>query len=180
MRKSLRLLVLVVATTLGALALTAPASAAAPYCGITWGSLDKSSGTTDPTSASLSGVRAGQHDCFDRLVIDLANAGGVASYTVRYHSVDGVGTGLPVAVSGGASLEIILRAHGENFSIRDPNHVVSVSGFRTFRQVVSAGSLEGTTVLGVGTRARLPFRVFTLSGPGAGQTRLVIDVAHRW
>jgi hypothetical protein len=28
-------------------------------------------------------------------------------------------------------------------------------------------------------RARLPFRVLTLDGPGAG-TRLVIDVAHRW
>jgi hypothetical protein len=28
-------------------------------------------------------------------------------------------------------------------------------------------------------RARLPFRVFSLAGPGAG-SRLVIDVAHRW
>jgi len=28
-------------------------------------------------------------------------------------------------------------------------------------------------------RARLPFRVFVLAGPGNG-SRLVIDVAHRW
>jgi hypothetical protein len=28
-------------------------------------------------------------------------------------------------------------------------------------------------------RARLPFRVFVLRGPGSG-SRLVIDVAHRW
>jgi len=35
------------------------------------------------------------------------------------------------------------------------------------------------TTIGLGARARLPFRVFTLSGPGQG-SRLVIDVAHRW
>jgi hypothetical protein len=57
-----------------------------------------------------------------------------------------------------------------------------VTGFRTVRQVAWAGSYEGTTSLGVGTRARLPFRVFTLLGsPGDDQAvRLVIDVGHRW
>jgi hypothetical protein len=45
--------------------------------------------------------------------------------------------------------------------------------------VVYAGSFEGYTTLGVGTRARLPFRVFALAGPG-GDTRIVVDVAHRW
>jgi hypothetical protein len=33
--------------------------------------------------------------------------------------------------------------------------------------------------LGLGVRARLPFRVFTLDGPGS-MSRLVIDVAHHW
>ncbi|BAS14136.1 conserved hypothetical protein [Arthrobacter sp. Hiyo8] len=42
-----------------------------------------------------------------------------------------------------------------------------------------AGSFEGYTSLGLGVRARLPFRVFTLAGPGTG-SRLVIDVAHMW
>jgi len=74
MRTPLRLLVLALTSVLAALALTTPASAAAPYCGITWGSLARSAGTTEPTSASLTGVRAGQHDCYDRLVIDLAHA----------------------------------------------------------------------------------------------------------
>jgi hypothetical protein len=40
--------------------------------------------------------------------------------------------------------------------------------------VVYAGDLEGATV-GLGVRERLPFRVFTLTGPD----RLVVDVAHR-
>jgi hypothetical protein len=49
----------------------------------------------------------------------------------------------------------------------------------TFRQVVFDGTFEGQTQIGLGVRARLPFRVFTLAGPGGG-SRLVIDVAHRW
>jgi hypothetical protein len=57
--------------------------------------------------------------------------------------------------------------------------LVDVSGFRTFRQVAGAGSFEGQTTIGLGVRAKLPFRVFTLTGPGSG-SRLVIDVAHRW
>jgi hypothetical protein len=45
--------------------------------------------------------------------------------------------------------------------------------------VVYAGSFEGMTTFGVGTRARLPLRVFTLAGPG-GHRQVVLDVAHRW
>jgi hypothetical protein len=51
---------------------------------------------------------------------------------------------------------------------------VNVSGYRTFRQVAWAGSFEGQTNIGLGVRARLPFRVFTMPG------RLVVDVAHLW
>ena len=40
-----------------------------------------------------------------------------------------------------------------------------------------AGSFEGQTTIGLGVRARLPFRVFVLAGPGSG-SRLVVDVAH--
>ena len=91
-----------------------------------------------------------------------------------------VGTGNPIPLAGGASLQITLRAHGESLTFADPSHIANVTGFRTFRQVASAGSFEGVTVLGLGVRARLPFRVFALTGPGAGQQRLVIDVAHAW
>jgi hypothetical protein len=64
----------------------------------------------------------------------------------------------------------------------DPSEAVNVSGFRTFRQVAFAGSFEGQSTIGLGVRARLPFRVFTLAAlPGSEQgPRLVIDVAHRW
>jgi hypothetical protein len=56
---------------------------------------------------------------------------------------------------------------------------VNVAGFDTFRQVVDSVSWEGQTQIGLGVRARLPFRVFVLTGPGAG-SRLVIDVADNW
>jgi hypothetical protein len=59
------------------------------------------------------------------------------------------------------------------------NELTTVHGYRTFRQVVTAGSFEGETVIGLGVRARLPFRVFTLAGPG-GNSRIVVDVAHSW
>jgi hypothetical protein len=59
---------------------------------------------------------------------------------------------------------------------------VRVNGYTTFRQVAWAGSFEGQTTLGLGVRARLPYRVLTLAGaPYSDQgPRLVIDVAHRW
>ncbi len=60
-----------------------------------------------------------------------------------------------------------------------PGNLVDTSGYRTFRQVGWGGSFEGYTTLGLGVRARLPFRVAVLPGPGTG-SRLVIDVAHRW
>jgi hypothetical protein len=48
--------------------------------------------------------------------------------------------------------------------------------FGTFRQVVGAGSFEGITSIGLGVRAKLPFRVLTTNGPD-GHSHLVIDVA---
>lgn len=61
----------------------------------------------------------------------------------------------------------------------DRTELVDVDGYDTFRQVAWAVSFEGQTRLGVGTRARLPYRVMVLDGPG-DRERLVIDVAHRW
>ena len=45
-----------------------------------------------------------------------------------------------------------------------PVPLPNVAGFSTFRSVVNAGSFEGQTTYGLGVRARLPFRVFTIDG----------------
>ncbi|WP_425557254.1 AMIN-like domain-containing (lipo)protein [Kribbella aluminosa] len=43
----------------------------------------------------------------------------------------------------------------------------------------SARDRTSASTIGLGVRARLPFRVCTLVGPGS-DTRLVVDVAHQW
>ena len=126
-------------------------------------------------------VRAGQHSCFDRLVVDLAH--GSSSYSVEYvPTVFGDPSGSPIPLAGGARLRIVLRdmvfANGSG-SVSHPLPMPNVAGYRTFRQVALAGSFEGVTSFGLGVRARLPFRTFILAGPGTG-SRLVIDVAHLW
>jgi hypothetical protein len=162
---------------------TAATASAGPYCGITWGSLEKSS--VHMTPAPITGARAGRHDCFDRLVIDLGGKpapGYFVRYTDGFHAP---GSGDPLAVKGGAvlSIQALAPAYDESgqstVSWRVGQRVVRPKGFRTFRDVVYGGSFEGESALGLGVRARLPFRVFTLDGPGGG-SRLVIDVAHRW
>ena len=168
---------------LGVTAWVAPAAAAdAPYCGIRWGSLDKEAHAV--TGAHLTDVRAGRHDCYDRLVLDLDGAAG--GYQVGYvPEVTMDGSGQVVPLRGGAKLAInaFVPVYDDNYqdTYRPANRaeLVAVAGWRTFRQVAWAGSFEGTTTIGLGVRARLPFRVFTLDGPGGG-SRIVVDVAHRW
>ncbi|MEV6059738.1 hypothetical protein ACIA5E_12125 [Nocardia asteroides] len=158
---------------------TSPAAAAPPACDITWGSLDKSS--SNYSRATVVDVRAGRHECFDRLVVDLA--GPVAGYRVGY--VDTVtmdGSGATVPLRGGAFLQVAVQAPAYDdagagtYRPGRPAELVGVGGYPTFRQVAWAGSFEGQTTLGLGVRARLPFRVSTLDGPA----RVVIDVAHSW
>lgn len=175
----------VAAAGLASVALVAPASAAtqsASYCGITWGSLGKSAATA--SNAPLTDVRAGRHGCYDRLVIDLA--GNPAGYSVSYvTAVLAQGSGNVVRLRGGALLQIDLTipasdANGRpTYTPANQHELVDTAGYRTFRQAAWGGSFEGYTTVGLGVRARLPFRVFALDGPGSG-SRLVIDVAHLW
>lgn len=174
---------LVVALAAGVLpvAVTTSAAQAAPYCGITWGSLAKSATTT--AAGPLTNVRAGQHTCFDRLVVDLR--GKPVGYQVKYvTNVYTEGKGDIVPLRGGAKLQVIVRAGVVSSSGQvtyDPandREMVYVTGYRTFRQVAWAGSFEGQSTIGVGVRARLPFRVFEIKD--ATTSRLVIDVAHQW
>lgn len=164
--------------------LLVPASpaGAAPYCGIRWGSLTKSA--LSLSTATVSDVRTGRHTCYDRLVVDVAGASG--GYHVAYvDEVRADGSGNVVPTRGGASLQITVGnpsyddAGNATYSPANPSELRDVTGYRTFRQVVWAGSFEGNTDVGLGVRARLPFRVFVLDGPGSG-SRVVVDVAHRW
>lgn len=156
-----------------------------PYCGIYWGSLPRTNGTAG-TSGTVDNVRAGRHACFDRLVIDVDDVPGSMTYDIRYVDVlRADGSGEEIALDGGATLQIVLRAPAYDdagratYTPSNPSRLVGVKNWSTFRQVALAGSFEGQTTVGLGVRARLPYRAFVLDGPGDG-ARLVVDVAHRW
>jgi len=147
-----------------------------------WGSLPEASKFAG--AGQLTNVRTGRHTCFDRIVFDVK--GKPSWFRVHYvPNVYTVGQGNLVPLRGGAKLEIILSVpsydddYRSTYNPANRNELTNVSGYRTFRQVVDTGSFEGETTIGVGVRARLPFRVFTLGGQGS-TSRIVVDVAHRW
>ena len=177
MRRSVVVLGVLLLSMLASL-VAVPAQATDPYCGIRWGSLPKSVSTG--STGEVFDVRAGQHRCFDRVVLDVS--GDANGYFVRY--VDQVrmdGSGRAVPVRGGARLQVTATAPARpTDSMFLPNgELADTAGYRTLRHVAWAGSFEGHTTIGVGVRARLPFRVFLLDGPGTG-SRIVVDIAHRW
>ncbi|GAA2475923.1 AMIN-like domain-containing (lipo)protein [Streptomyces gobitricini] len=169
--------------------LTVPAGAAsgsapraATACPTGWGSAQKTDASA--ATASLVDIRTGRHDCFDRMVLDIPDAGsGKIGYQVRY--VDRVyqdGSGHHVPVAGGAALEVRVAAPsydpqgGATYrgKVAQPLPGVDLTGYRTFKDTRFVGSFEGDTQIGLGVRARLPFRVLQLPD------RLVVDVAHTW
>ena len=156
---------------------------AATGCQTRWGSLPE--GTSAMARGTVENVRSGRHACFDRLVVDVDGKVGRA-YDARYvRAVAADGSGQRVPLRGGAFVQLVVRAPAyseagtSTYLPANRREVVAVGGYRTLRQVAWAGSFEGQTTLGVGVRARLPFRVTVLDGPGRG-SRVVLDVAHRW
>ncbi|MBG0561513.1 AMIN-like domain-containing (lipo)protein [Actinoplanes aureus] len=161
-----------------------PAAAPAAACGITWGSLEKAGGPLSP--APLVSVRAGRHQCWDRVVFEFD--GSASGYAVRYGGqvlTDGEGVDLVPYTAGGAHLWVTLRApayddeHKATIEGRTGDRMVNVLRYDTLRDVVFGGSFEGYTTFAVGVRARLPFQVTVLPGPGT-HSRIVLDVAHSW
>ena len=146
--------------------LVAPGSAGASTCSVTWGS--------QPTAMSvwadsrLTGLRTGRHACYDRLVLDLTTS--AIGYRVQYvQAVRDQGQGAVVPLRGGAFIQVDVTAA----ALRRPA-MPNVASYSTFRQVGWGGSFEAHSTIGLGVRARLPFRVFR------NGTDLVVDVAHHW
>ncbi|WP_055555899.1 hypothetical protein [Streptomyces sp. NBRC 110028] len=156
----------------------------AAACATGWGSGEKTapSGNHKP----LEDIRTGRHECFDRMVFDVkgATATDRVRFDVRY--VDALhqdGSGDPIPVNGGAILDIRVGAPSYDYeagrstypgTARQQLPGVDVTGYRTFRDTRYAASFEGDTQVGLGVRARLPFRVLQSDG------KVILDVAHSW
>ncbi|MFH9671778.1 hypothetical protein ACH4L5_05785 [Streptomyces sp. NPDC017405] len=157
------------------------ATARSAACPTGWGSGAKGGVATG--AVPLKDIRTGRHDCFDRMVFDVPG-GGALAYHVQY--VDRLvqnATGRHIPVGGGAVLDIRVGAPAYDPESGEPAYPgqagrplpgVDPGGYRAFRDTRFAGSFEGETQVGLGVRARLPFRVTRPAG------RLVIDVAHTW
>ncbi|MFE5869750.1 hypothetical protein ACFQ6V_14025 [Streptomyces roseifaciens] len=188
MRRLSRTLAALTLAGAGLLVATVPAGAATDTaatvkCEAGWGSLPKAG--TDTAYRSLLDVRAGRHECYDRLVFDVQGAGDrPIGYRVEY--VDRLqqdGSGDVIPVGGGAILAVRVAAPSYDTSTGEPRYPghagqplpgVDLTGFRTFQDTRFASSFEGDTLVGLGVRARLPFRVFQ------ERNRIVVDVAHTW
>jgi hypothetical protein len=133
---------------------------------------------SDGAAVTVSDIRVGRHDGFDRVVFEVGGEG-TPGWDVRY--VDAPveeGSGNPVDVAGSATLQVLITGAGypydtgvEEFSSSAPvtgADTVSVS------EVLFRATFEGTTQAFVGTTGEAPFRVYLLEGP----TRLVVEVAH--
>ena len=181
MRKPVLFVSLIIAALLALIVQAAPAQAAgalpsqAPACPhVNWGSLPKVAGTARPDEA-ITAVRVGSHPCFARLVVQTDGAA-VPRFDVRYvPQIIADGSGRVVPVPGAAKLQVTISAQGHN-AAGDRSFVLPRVGGETIKGLVFAGDFEGQTSLGVGVRARLPFRVTTLTNP----PRVVLDVARHW
>jgi hypothetical protein len=141
---------------------------------------DTSTDTGVPGEGSVltvTDVRVGAHDAFDRVVFDLGGTG-TPGWTVEYvdEALDD-GSGNPVEVGGDAVLQV--RISGTAMPM--DSGVVEYSGDpidpggAAVEQVVYRFVFEGytTAFIGVAGEPRA-FRVFALENP----TRVVVDVQH--
>jgi hypothetical protein len=149
-----------------------------PACPTSWGTGAKGSARPlGPATAKVTSVHTGQHRCYDRLVVDLGR-GAKPGYKVRYvRELHAQGSGDAIPLRGHAVLDIAVNGNAAARFPAASTELANVAGYPVFRQLAGAGSFEGITDLGIGTSARLPFRVQIMNGPGH-DSRLVIDVAH--
>lgn len=126
---------------------------------------------------SVTDMRIGRHDGFDRVVLELDGTG-TPGWDVRYvDSASSQGSGEPIDVEGSAILQVVLTGVG----YPDDTGVEEYSGPRrrsipeteTVTEAVFDATFEGQTVAFVGTTAEVPFRVYLLEDP----VRVVLEVA---
>jgi hypothetical protein len=157
-------------------------AASATACSTAWGSATKSA--DDAHTEPLKNITTSHHACYDRMVFDVGSGTARTGYHVGYVDAfhqDGSGERIPVG--GGAILQIHANTPSYDPASGRPTYGgkagqplpgVDLTGYRTFKDTRFGAGFEGQTQVGLGVRARLPFRVLQ-SG-----SRLIVDVAHTW
>ncbi|MGY1747595.1 AMIN-like domain-containing (lipo)protein [Blastococcus sp. SYSU D00695] len=157
-------------------ATAAPSEDGAPPSAGTPGETTAQAEPEDGARVTVTDIRTGRHDGFDRVVFEVGGEG-LPGWDVRYVDVaSSQGRGEVVPVAGQAILQVTLSGVAypyetgvEEFSAAG---AVPGAGTRTVTEVVFDSTFEGTTVAFVGTTSRAPFRVSLLQDP----TRVVLEV----
>jgi hypothetical protein len=130
----------------------------------------------DPAGLTVTDVRFGAHDGFDRVVFDVAGSG-TPGWAVEY--VDGAtaeGTGDPIDLAGPAHLRVVVTGVSypyESGVEERARGAVTGAAASAVTGVWYDGTFEGQALAYLGTTAEQPFRVYALSNP----TRVVVEVA---
>ncbi|MBL0888853.1 AMIN-like domain-containing (lipo)protein [Myceligenerans indicum] len=158
---------------------TAAPTAAAPFAADTSPDHAEPTGVGD-TLLTVTGIRTGVHEGFDRVVFDLDGTGsGTPGWDVRYvpEAIDD-GSGHHVDVAGDSILSVRISGtaaptdSGVTEADRTP---ISPAGAEAVEEVVYRSWFEGYSSAFVGIDgAERPFRVFLLTDP----VRVVLDVQH--
>jgi hypothetical protein len=127
-------------------------------------------------AVTVSDIRLGRHDGFDRVVFDVGGTG-TPGWDVRYvDSASSQGSGGPVDVAGDAVLQVSLTGAGYPYDTgvaEFSSGPLTGTDTEVVTEVVFDATFEGTTVSFVGTTAKTPFRVYLLQNP----TRVVVEVS---
>ena len=169
---------------------TQPTSTYRPPCAEAnnWGTGSRDGGTV-LTPAPVYLARAGQHDCYDRVVFDL-NGPADVGYRAKYVPiVRADASGAPVPVAGGAALQVVVR--GPIYGADNQGHQpwrqppavgqdliapTEIAGWASLTEVRFAGSSEGQTTFAIGVRDQHPFRVSMTTDQN--YAHVIVDIAH--
>jgi hypothetical protein len=127
---------------------------------------------------SVTSVRVGRHDGYDRVVFELdGREPGVPGWQVEY--VDDPrrdGSGDRVEVEGDKTLVVLVRGTGYPFDtgVEEADEARVPGDVEVVEDVVLGSVFEGVYEAFIGTSHEAPFRVFRLSDPA----RVVVDIRH--
>ena len=136
-------------------------------------------GAPSPASfVTVTDVRTGRHDGFDRVVFEVDGAG-TPGWDVRYvDSASGQASGEDIPVAGDATLQVTITGVGypteTGIEEYDGSQPLPGNGTEVVTEVVWDSTFEGTSVAFIGATRATPFRVYLLEDPG----RVVVDVVH--
>ena len=144
-----------------------------------WSTEPQRADASDDARLTVTGLRVGGHDGYDRVVYELGGTG-VPGWSVRYADLalqEGSGDVIPMA--GNSILEVLITGSGYPFDTGvaeyDGPNPLPGEGSELVTETRISGVFEGTAQSFIGLESGgHPFTVSTLSDP----TRLVVDIEH--